>query len=66
MNKKLNLALIIIIAVILIFSSLIIIEPREHTKYISETDFRSNLQVNMQANLTNNGLYSSSTLYNPS
>lgn len=65
MNKKLNVALIIIIAVILIFSSLIIIEPREHTKYISETDFRSNLQVNMQANLTNNGLYSSSTLYNP-
>ena len=27
---------------------------REHTKYISETDFTSNLQVNVQANLTNN------------
>ena len=65
MNKKLNLALIIIIAVILVFSSLLIIEPREHTKYISETDFTSNLQVNVQANLTNNSLYSSSTLYDP-
>lgn len=65
MNKKLKLVFIIIVVAFLVLSSFIIIEPREHSKSISETDFTSNLQINVLANLTNNSLYTTSSLYNP-
>jgi hypothetical protein len=66
MNKKLHLAIIIILAVAIIFSSFIILEPREHSKEIPETNFISSAQINLEANITNNSLYSSNHLYNPS
>ena len=65
MNKKLHLAIIIILAVAIIFSSFIILEPREHSKEIPETNFVSNAQINLEANITNNSLYNSNHLYNP-
>ncbi|KJE49380.1 MULTISPECIES: DUF5305 family protein [Acidiplasma] len=66
MNKKLYITLIVIFALLIIFSSIIIMEPREHTKNINVTDFASNAKINVNDSLKNNSLYSVSTLYNPS